>query len=44
MILAELFSKYSTEIKAKKAFKAFRDEQGVICKKCKKHNTLLEKR
>lgn len=35
MILAELFSKYSTEIKAKKAFKAFRDEQGVICKKCK---------
>lgn len=34
MRLEELFRKYSTEIKAKKAFKVFRDQQGVVCKKC----------
>ena len=35
MKLQEIFKKYSTEKKAKKAFKEFRDKQGVVCKKCK---------
>lgn len=34
MRLEEIFMKYSTELKAKTAFKVFRDQQGVICKKC----------
>jgi len=34
MEIDELCSLYSTELKAKMAFKALRDEQGVICKKC----------
>src|SRR5438445_3477896 len=35
MKLTTLFSKYSSEKKSKLAFKAWRDEQGVICKKCR---------
>jgi hypothetical protein len=35
MKLKKIFTKYSTETKAKKAFKQFRDRQGVVCKKCK---------
>jgi hypothetical protein len=34
MELEDLCSLYTTDLKAKTAFKAFRDEQGVICKKC----------
>ncbi len=34
MLLQEIFKKYSTEAKSKAAFKALRDEQGVVCKKC----------
>ena len=34
MELEKLCSLYSTELKAKTAFKALRDEQVVICKKC----------
>ena len=34
MQLVKIFTKFSTEQKAKKAFKAQRDKQGVICKKC----------
>lgn len=35
MKLSEIFKKYSTERKAKIAFKQLRDEQGIVCKKCK---------
>ena len=34
MKLEELFRRYSTELKAKRAFKSFRDQQGVVRKKC----------
>lgn len=34
MQLVKIFTKFSTEQKAKKAFKVHRDKQGVICKKC----------
>jgi hypothetical protein len=34
MQLVKIFTKFSTEQKAKKAFKVQRDKQGVICKKC----------
>jgi hypothetical protein len=34
MKLREIFKRYSTEEKSKKAFKEWRDNQGVRCKKC----------
>ena len=34
MKLLKLFNKYSTEKKSKLAFKEWRDNQGVVCKKC----------
>lgn len=35
MKLREIFKRYSSEEKSKIAFKAWRDKQGVCCKKCK---------
>jgi hypothetical protein len=37
--LLELFSLYSSEKKSKLAFKQWRDEHGVVCKKCQGGNT-----
>ena len=34
MHLPDIFAQYSTEQKSKAAFKALRDQQGVVCKKC----------
>jgi len=34
MQLLKIFTKFSNEEKAKKEFKAIRDKQGVVCKKC----------
>jgi Zn finger protein HypA/HybF involved in hydrogenase expression len=34
MNLEEIFKAYSNESKAMQAFKAMREEQGVVCKKC----------
>ena len=34
MKLSEIFKRYSTEEKSKRAFKEWRDKQGIRCKKC----------